>query len=192
MADDAYSYISRFVTLTEEERKLFLQHLQIMTCSPKQVLTHAGDMEQHVYFIQKGLVRKYFIKGREEVTVQLSSEGDLVSSSVSFLSGVPSDFILETMEPSTLAFMTKSALESLFQASTNFEKMGRLITLEWMLYKERWDISRMIKSPKERFTLLCQEKPGLMNRVPQKYLASLLDIEPETFSRYKKTGCGGV
>jgi CRP-like cAMP-binding protein len=186
MAEDAYSYISRFVTLTDEERKLFLQHLQIMTCSPKQVLTRVGDMEQHVYFIQKGLVRKYFMKGREEVTVQLSSEGDLVSSSVSFLSGVPSDFVLETMEPSTLAFMTKSSLESLFQNSTNFEIMGRLITLEWMLYKERWDISRMIKPPKERFTMLCQEKPGLMNRVPQKYLASLLDIEPETFSRYKK------
>lgn len=186
MSTDVHSYISRFVTLTADEQQLLMRHLQIMTCSPRQVLTGLGEMEQHVYFVQKGLVRKYFLRGEEEITIQLSTEGDLVSSSVSFLSGVPSDFIVETMEPSVLVFITRSALDYLFSSSNNFEKMGRLITLEWMLTKEKADISRMVMTPKERFMAFCREKPGLLNRVPQKYLASLLDIEPETFSRYKK------
>ncbi|MBU7578792.1 MAG: hypothetical protein KAF40_12090, partial [Flavihumibacter sp.] len=61
-----------------------------------------------------------------------------------------------------------------------------LIILEWMLMKEKTDTFRMISSPKERFAQFIRENPDLLARVPQKYLASLLDIKPETFSRFKK------
>jgi hypothetical protein len=186
MGSNVYAYINRFVALSEAERKILRQHIQIMTCLPRQVLTNIGELEQHTYFIEKGLVRKYFYRGQEEITVQLSREGELISSSVSFLSGVPSDFVIETMEPCTLAFITKSGMETLFESGVNFEKMGRLIILEWMLVKERTDTFRMISSPKERFVQFIREHPDLLQRVPQKYLASLLDIKPETFSRFKK------
>ncbi len=186
MSSNVFAYITQFVELTDAEKKLLRQHVQVMTCSAKQVLTNNGELEQHVYYIEKGLVRKYFFRSQKEVTVQLSKEGELISSAVSFLSGVPSEFIIETMEPCTLAFITKSGIETLFEASVNFEKMGRLIILEWMLTKERIDTFRMISSPKQRFQHFMKEDPQLLNRVPQKYIASLLDIKPETFSRFKK------
>ncbi|MCG7859281.1 Crp/Fnr family transcriptional regulator, partial [Flavihumibacter sediminis] len=81
---------------------------------------------------------------------------------------------------------TKSGMETLYEYSVNFEKMGRLIILDWMLFKEKTDTFRMISSPKERFSRFMSENPDLLSRVPQKYLASLLDVKPETFSRYKK------
>lgn len=186
MGNDALSYISRFVSLTNAEKEQFAAHLQIMTCFPKQVLTRGGEIEQHVYFVQKGLLRKYFFRNNEEVTAQLAIEGDLISANISFLTGIPSDHFIETLEPSVVTFITKSSLESLYASSYNFEKMGRLILLEWMLEKERKDTSRMIERPKDRFRELFSKNPKLINRVPQKYLASLLNIEPETFSRYKK------
>ena len=186
MGTNVFAYFNRFVELTDAERKVLRQHIQILTCMPRQVLTNIGELEQHTYFIEKGLVRKYFYRGQEEITVQLSKEGQIISSSVSFLSGVPSDFVIETMEPCTLAFITKSGMESLYEYSVNFEKMGRLIILEWMLVKEKTDTFRMISSPKERFVQFIKENPDLLARVPQKYLASLLDIKPETFSRFKK------
>ncbi|MCF1713391.1 Crp/Fnr family transcriptional regulator [Flavihumibacter sp. RY-1] len=186
MGTNVFAYINRFVELTDAERKVLRQQIQIMTCVPKQVLTNIGELEQHTYFIEKGLVRKYFYRGQEEITVQISKEGQLISSSVSFLSGVPSDFVIETMEPCTLAFITKSGMETLYEYSVKFEKMGRLIILEWMLLKEKTDTFRMISSPKERFSQFIRENPDLLSRVPQKYLASLLDVKPETFSRFKK------
>ncbi len=186
MSFDVLSYISGFVSLTPDEQKLLREQVQNITCFPRQILTRLGEMEQQVYFVQKGLIRKYFYRDNEEVTVQLAQEGDLASSSVSFLTGVPSDFVLETLEPCTLAFITKSSLDTLFNYSYNFEKMGRLIILEWLLYKERWDISRMVKTPGERYRMFLQERPGMINRVPQKYIASLLDMKPETLSRFKK------
>lgn len=186
MGTNVFAYINKFLELSEAERKVLRQQIQIMTCVPKQVLTNIGELEQHSYFIEKGLVRKYFYRGQEEITVQICREGQPIGSSVSFLSGVPSDFVIETMEPCTLAFITKSGMETLYEYSVNFEKMGRLIILEWMLMKEKTDTFRMISSPKERFAQFIKENPDLLARVPQKYLASLLDIKPETFSRFKK------
>lgn len=186
MENDALSYISRFVSLSDSEKRQFADQLQIMTCFPRQVLTRAGEVEQHVYFVQKGLLRKYFYRNNEEVTAQLALEGDLISANISLLAGIPSDHFIETLEPSVVAFITKSALDALYASSYNFEKMGRMILLEWMLEKERKDTSRMIESPKDRFKALLTKSPHLIHRVPQKYLASLLNIEPETFSRYKK------
>lgn len=156
-----------------------------MTCTARQKLTGIGDLEQHVYFIEKGLVRKFFYRAEQEITVQLAIEGDLICSAVSFLSGVPSDFVVETMEACTLAFITRSAMDKLYVYSINFEKMGRLIILDWMLHKEKQDVSRMIHTPKERFLHFIQESPDLLERVPQKFIASLLNIKPETFSRFK-------
>jgi hypothetical protein len=40
-------------------------------------------------------------------------------------------------------------------------------------------------SPRERFLNFVTKNPELMQRVPQKYLASYLNIKPETFSRFK-------
>ena len=41
-------------------------------------------------------------------------------------------------------------------------------------------------SKKERFLLFCDNQPELLQRVPQKQLASFLDITPETFCRMKR------
>jgi hypothetical protein len=38
---------------------------------------------------------------------------------------------------------------------------------------------------RERFIRFVEKNPGLMQRVPQKYLASYLNMKPETFSRLK-------
>ena len=44
----------------------------------------------------------------------------------------------------------------------------------------------MTSTPKERFTDLMKNNPGLMNRVPQHQIASYLGVTPESLSRIKK------
>jgi hypothetical protein len=63
--------------------------------------------------------------------------------------------------------------------------MGRLIIIDWLLQKEYWENERIKQVPKERFINFITSNPDLLIRVPQKYLASYLNIKPETFSRYK-------
>jgi hypothetical protein len=54
-----------------------------------------------------------------------------------------------------------------------------------MVLKDRWQIQLVKMTPRERFLNFVTRNPELMQRVPQKYLASYLNIKPETFSRFK-------
>jgi len=64
-------------------------------------------------------------------------------------------------------------------------RLGRLITLDWLLQKEIWEHERLRHEPRDRFIRFMNENSELVQRVQQKYLASYLNMKPETFSRYK-------
>jgi hypothetical protein len=65
------------------------------------------------------------------------------------------------------------------------ERTGRMLISFAMIIKDRWQLNMMKLSPRERFLSFVKKKPELIQRVPQKYLASFLNIQPETFSRFK-------
>ena len=67
----------------------------------------------------------------------------------------------------------------------HMNRLGRLITLDWLLQKEIWEHERLRHEPRDRFIRFMNENSELVQRVQQKYLASYLNMKPETFSRYK-------
>lgn len=180
-----YEYINRFTRVTEQEFEQLSGMLETFHCDKKHILTHRGQVEKHLYIISKGLVRKFFYKNREEIVTQLAKENDLVCSSVSFLSQQPSDYIVETLEPCTLFAVSYENLQQLYSMGYHMERMGRLITLDWLLQKEAWEHQRLQHEPRERFIRFMNENRDIVQRVQQKYLASYLNMKPETFSRYK-------
>lgn len=178
-------YLSQFVNLSEEEWDVLTNEVEVVSYDKKVRLTDIGDVEMNLHFIVKGLARKYFYKGKDEIITQLAREGELICSSVSFFSGKPSGYIVETIEPTTFYSLHKEKLEAMYKRFPNMEKMSRLIITELFLQKEYWELERIRYTTKERFVRFMGENPDLFQRVPQKYLASYLNIKPETFSRLK-------
>jgi CRP-like cAMP-binding protein len=183
--DRLYEYIQRFTVVSRQEFEQISGLLELKRCNRKEVLTHFGQVENFLYIISSGMVRKYFYKGRQEMITQLAREGDLVCSSVSFLSRKPSEYVVETIEPCTLVSLSAANLEKIYAMGSNMERLGRLITLDWLLQKEIWEHNRIRQEPRERFIKFMKENSDMVQRVPQKYLASYLNMKPETFSRYK-------
>ncbi|HQW15585.1 MAG TPA: Crp/Fnr family transcriptional regulator [Niabella sp.] len=186
LAAEFINYLRHFAPLTDAEiRKDLIPILKIREYGKKQIITQSGDVEDHMNFITKGLIRKYYKKGAEENIVQLSIEGHLISCQESFYTRTPSEYILETIEPSTIISMTYGDMEKMFQASHNLERVGRLVIAQIMVLKDKWQTSLIMDSPRDRFLLFVENYPEIIQRVPQKYLASYLNIKPETFSRFK-------
>ncbi|WP_315818165.1 Crp/Fnr family transcriptional regulator [Paraflavitalea speifideaquila] len=148
-------------------------------------LIEPGQTEEYLHFINKGLLRKFFYKGTQEVITQLAREGELICSSVSFFSGQPSAYAVETIEPSILLSLPQKELEGLYSRYPRMESLGRLLITDLFLQKEYWELDRIRYDTKERFVRFVLENTDLFRRVPQKYLASYLNIKPETFSRLK-------
>ena len=79
----------------------------------------------------------------------------------------------------------KNDLEALFTSDKKWEKFGRKIITAFFLQIEYHNLDMIKYSTKERFVNFMKQHPDLVLRVPQKYLASYLEIQPETFSRLK-------
>jgi CRP-like cAMP-binding protein len=178
-------YLGKFIELTPEEFEQIRSIAEVRTYDKKVKLIDAGEKELYFNFILKGLARKYFYKGDEEIITQLAKEGELISSSVSFLSGENSLYIVETIEPTTFLSFSRENIEKLYASDKKWQRLGRLIITDLFLQKENWDLERILYSTQERFVRFLSTNSNLFQRVPQKYLASYLNIQPETFSRLK-------
>jgi CRP-like cAMP-binding protein len=181
-----YKYLKRFTDLTEEEFNQFiLPVIKVRRFGKKDIVLRAGETENYFNFVVKGLVRKYYKKGHQEINTQISMENHLILSQESFHSRTPSEYFIETIEPTTFVSITYEDLEKLYSQSQKMEHLGRLVVTFAMIIKDRWQMQMVKMTPRERFLNFVTKNPELMQRVPQKYLASYLNIKPETFSRFK-------
>lgn len=185
MLETLRQYVSGYVALTREEFASLADKLIVRHFDKRQLLVQAGEVENYLNFVVKGLSRMYFYKGKTEVITNIAREGELISSSASFLSGHPSNYFVETLEPCTLLSISREKLNKAFEESPSIEKLGRLMTTHFVLQKEEWELECMRLDTRERFLRFVGNNPELMLRVPQKYLASYLNMKPETFSRLK-------
>jgi CRP-like cAMP-binding protein len=185
MLDLLRRFMSGYVELTNEEFAGLANMLVIRSFDKRQQLLQVGEVENYMNFLVKGLARMYFYRGKTEVITNIAKENELVSSSASFLSGAPSCYIVETLEPTTFLSISRSHLEKVYRESPRIERLGRLMTTHFVLQKEEWELECMRLDTRERFLRFVEGNPDLMQRVPQKYLASYLNMKPETFSRLK-------
>ena len=178
-------YVSQYADLTNEELESIRPYIQVTQIAKRQLITQVGEQEQFLHLVVKGVLRKYFYKGREEVITQLAREGDLICSSVSFFSGQPSQYAIEALEPVTLYSISKDHLEELYASIPRMERLARLVITDLYLSKEKWEQDHIQFDIRQRFVEFVHNNADLIQRVPQKYIASYLNIKPETFSRLK-------
>lgn len=180
------SYLRNFIPISQEEvLEIILPAIEIRKFCKKELITKAGTVERYINFIEKGLVRKYYEHEGEEKVVQISIVGHLISSEESFYTRTPSEYYLEALEPATLISLEHHRLEKIYGSAQKFEKLGRLLNIQVMVLKNNWNMGLIRQSPRERFVNFMEKYPEILQRVPQKHLASYLNIKPETFSRFK-------
>lgn len=179
-------HLRKYVNVTDDEfTKILLPSLRVRRFGKREFLTRPGEQENFFNFIVKGLIRKYYKKGPNELVMQIAMEGEMITSQESFHSRTPSEFYVETIEPSTVISIRYEDLEEVYSKSKKMEHLGRLIITHTMVKKDLWHLEMIKMTPRERFLNFVMKNPELLQRVPQKYLASYLNIKPETFSRFK-------
>lgn len=179
-------FLNKFIPLSQDEYdKLILPCVIKRQFEKKSIITFAGEIENYMNFIDKGVVRKFYKKENEEINTQISHEGHIIHAQESFHSRTPSEYTIEAVEPVELTSITYECLEKIYSSSEKMQQLGRLVITTTMVLKDKWQSQLVKLSPRERFINFVTNHPELMQRVPQKYLASYLNIKPETFSRFK-------
>ena len=181
-----YEFLKKFVDLTDEEYDRFIKpYTKIRKFDKREIITNMGEVEQYYNFVISGLVRKYYKKEGDEINTQISCENQFIHAYESFHTRTPSEYYIETIESTTLVSITYDDLEAIYFSHPKMERLGRLIVTFVMILQDRLQQLRVKFTPRERFLLFVDKNPELVQRVPQKQLASYLNIKPETFSRFK-------
>jgi CRP-like cAMP-binding protein len=180
-----HHYLSYFVPLSKQEFGLLLPYIEIREFEKKVRVIDTGMVERYLNVIAIGLARKYLPVRNKEITVQLASEGHLIHSELSFHYRIPSRAVIETIEPTVFFSISYDSLQQLYDEYPKAEHLGRLLISDLFIKKDNRYYHQLIKNTRERFLDYVRTHPQMLQRVPQKYIASYLNIKPETFSRLK-------
>ncbi|SDP73980.1 cAMP-binding domain of CRP or a regulatory subunit of cAMP-dependent protein kinases [Mucilaginibacter sp. OK268] len=154
----------------------------------KTILLHEGDVSKKAWYIEKGCLRVWFNNKGKDVTFQFFFEQEGVSSIESFRKGIPSLVTLETIEPCILYWIHKKDYENLMKELNEipeFRNQLAGVMLDRQLNYMNHFMSFIKYTPKERYLTLLKEKPHIIKRIPQHYIASYLGITPVSLSRIR-------
>lgn len=156
-----------------------------------EVLLRAGDKQGRGFYVASGCLRSYVIdsSGKEHV-VQFAPEDWFVSDLKSMLRGVPASMFIDALEPSVVHEIDNDRARDTLSndpatQAMMFEKAhNRMVTLQDRV------IELLAASGEERYLRFIKTYPGLMQRLPQKLIASYLGVTPESLSRIRRSIAG--
>jgi CRP-like cAMP-binding protein len=178
--------ISNYIDLTAEEYKITRSYFKSKTLKRRETLHNTNIVCGSVYFIEKGIIRYFQIEGGEEVTGQFFFEGGWYTDLESFLSNSCSRQTAQAIEGSSLLYISKSNLGKLYTAVPKFERFGRLMAEQAFIGLRKKTDNLTLLNAKERYLNLLKQRPKVIERIPQHYIASYLGIKPQSLSRIRR------
>lgn len=114
------------------------------------------------------------------------TENQSITSFESYSNQTPSKHYLECIEDCELSVTTREAEKTMYNKFPHFEKLCRKEAEKALGEYQETLATYITTSPEERYLNLVQDRPDLLNRVPQHQLASYLGVKPESLSRIRK------
>jgi CRP-like cAMP-binding protein len=166
----------------------YLPFQKRMEVPAKTILLEEGKKSQHYIYIEKGCVRTFLNKNGDDKTVQFFFENEGLTSFDSFINNTPSLVTIETIEPAVIFLLHKKYvtqfLEDLSQ-EPGFAKMIMQMAAQRQMHYMNEFVSFIRDTPEQRYQKLLKERPHIIRRIPQHYIASYLGISKVHLSRIK-------
>lgn len=154
----------------------------------KTILLKEGEVSKKLFLIEKGCIRVWFNNNGRDITFQFFFENNTVSSIESFRKEFPSPVVIETIEPSVVWWIHKNDADRIISEINEIPELrNKFINA---LFERTFDYMKHFFSfikdtPMQRYVNLVKEKPQIVKRIPQHYIASYLGVSSVHLSRIK-------
>lgn len=159
---------------------------KIKTINKGQILLNSGDIAIEGYFVHKGLLRSYTIdeKGKEHIFM-FAPEGWVISDMVSQIYKIPSDLYIDAIEDTEIEIFDENTFEKINKAQPNIAATESERLMKRAATLQKRVLLLMSATAKERYEDFIKTYPNIVQRVPQKMIASYLGITPEALSKIR-------
>ncbi|MBQ4444857.1 MAG: Crp/Fnr family transcriptional regulator [Prevotella sp.] len=183
--DIARELARRYSTMTHDELDILESVLVPRKFVKGELVLKEGDICTSIIYIHKGLLREYYYKNKKEVTEYLAVEGTIMMSIESLFHEEPSKLQIEALENSIIYELPKKRLEEVALHNVNIQILYRKILEESLILSQvHADLVRF-ESAENRYRRMCKLTPQVILRAPLVYIASYLQMTPETLSRVR-------
>ena len=185
MENNLFDYISKYMILSEEEKKAIIDLNIFKNYKKGEILLKEGQYSINGYFVIKGCVRCYYIIEGEEKTTAFYTESEMFSPLCS-VNKMPSEHYIACVEDSIITVANSDMEEIIFAKFPRFEMLCRVLSGELLAKNQASFDDFKTSSPEQRYLNLLETRPDLFQRVPQHQIASFLGIKPQSLSRIRK------
>ena len=178
--------ISKIITLTPKEQAFFLSKTETKHFKSKTILLRSGEICKEGYFVNSGLLRSFNINDNiVEHVLSFACEDWWISDMYSLLSQKPGNLFIEVLEDSEVVVLSKENQDKLYLEIPKLERFFRILTENSLVANQERLMDNLSLTAEERFEKFCKKYPTLIQKVPQKQIASYIGVTPEFFSKMK-------
>ncbi|WP_294752618.1 Crp/Fnr family transcriptional regulator [Prevotella sp.] len=183
--DIARELARRYSTMTHDELDILESILVSQKYAKGEMILKEGEICRQFLYIDKGLVRQFYFKHGKEVTEHLGQEQTIVMCIESLFKEEPTKLQMEALEPTIVYALPKADLERVAMHNVNIQILYRKILEESLIISQiHADLVRF-ETAQDRYKKLCKLCPQVVLRAPLVYIASYLQMTPETLSRVR-------
>lgn len=144
-----------------------------------------GDVCRSMLYLEKGLTRQFYFKYDKDLTEHIAYEGGVVICLESYLKEEPTRLMIEALEPTIAWGIPKDKIEQLALKDAEIGVWYRKLFEASLIESQVKADTLRFESAHERYNKLLQLHPEILKRAPLVYIASLLQMTPETLSRVR-------
>lgn len=138
-------------------------------------------------FVQSGFIREYFVDEEgKEVTKWIATPGNVFMDIYSVIFNQPGRWRYQALTDCQLRVISKRDYEQLRLQIPFWGEIEKLLLAKCFVVLENRIVSHLSMTSEERYKVFFAQNPELFNQVPLQFLASMLGMTPETFSRIRK------
>ena len=189
--DVARELARRYSTMTHDELDVLESILVPMKFQKGELIIKEGDVCTNIYWVARGLVRQFYYKNGKELTEYMATEDTICMSIESLFKEEPSRQQMIALEPTLIFALPKPALEREAVRNVNIQMLYRKILEESLIISQVHADMLRFESAQERYAKLVKRSPQLVLRAPLVYIASYLQMTPETLSRVRTSSLLG-
>ncbi len=193
----AYRYLfytlSRIRPLKYDEKAMIMENSRMMHCPSKTLLLKENDICRHIFFIAKGICRRYFYDNHQECITDMAYEGHFITSYAGIFSGDACFENIEALEDTVVISISGKNMVELKKKFPAIREIFDELIRKHIVEREKtiYYMRKLDALERCRLFFTQPQYKKIKQRVSNKYIASLLQMSPESFSRMKKKVLAG-
>ncbi|MBD1426987.1 Crp/Fnr family transcriptional regulator [Sphingobacterium arenae] len=175
-----------FGALTDQECELVISFFKEEKLEKNDFFTTTGKACDKLSIIRSGIIRVYAYADGKDVTQWIATDGSFMTEVLGFFFDQPNRYNIQAYTDTTLWSITKADYQKLAEVFPKWKEIERQFMMKCFAMIENRVFAHLSLNAEERYNVYFEQNKDLFNKIPLHYIASVLGMSAETFSRIRK------